>query len=87
MRFVMRKLWELKLQIHMIEKECAQLIDVIGHTLMVDLHLEGIITRLLFIYVCALRGYNYEIVVYLRVCTWRYNYEIVVYLRVCTWRI
>ena len=31
MRFVVRKLWDLKLQIHMIEKEDAQLTDVIGH--------------------------------------------------------
>ena len=55
LRFVVRKWWDLKLQIHMIEKEDAQLIDVIGHiiTLMLDLHLAGIITRLLFIYVCA----------------------------------
>ena len=47
MRFVVRKLCDLMLQIHMI--------DVIGHiiTLMLDLDLEGIITRLLFIYVCA----------------------------------
>ena len=55
MRFVVRKLWDLKLQIHMIKKEDAQLIGVIGHiiTLMLDLHFEGIITRLLFIYVCV----------------------------------
>ena len=41
MRFVVRKLWDLKLQIHMIEKEDAQLTYVIGHiiTLMLDLHL------------------------------------------------
>ena len=53
MRFVVRKLWDLKLQIHMIEKEDAQLSDVIGHviSLMLDLHLEGIITRSLFVYV------------------------------------
>ena len=46
MRFVVRKLWYLKLQIHMIEKEDAQLTDVIGHiiTLRLDLHLEAIIT-------------------------------------------
>ena len=39
-RFVVRKLWDLKLQIHMIEKEDAQLTNVIGHiiTLMLDLH-------------------------------------------------
>ena len=55
MRFIVRKLWDLKLQIHMIEKEDAQLTDVIGHiiTLMLDLHLEGIITRSLFVYVCV----------------------------------
>ena len=55
MRFVVRKLWDLKLQIHMIEKEDAQLTDFIRHisTLMLDLHLEGIITRSLFIYVCV----------------------------------
>ena len=48
MWFVVGKLWDLKLQIHMIEKECAQLTDVIGHviSLILDLHLEGIITRL-----------------------------------------
>ena len=45
MRFVVRKLWDLKLQIHMM------LLDTI--TLMLDLHLEGIITRSLFVYVCA----------------------------------
>ena len=50
MWFIVGKLWDLKLQIHMIEKEDAQLIDVI--TLMLDLHLEGIITRSLFLYVC-----------------------------------
>ena len=39
----------------MLEKEDAQLTDVIGHIimLMLDLHLEGIITRWLFIYVCV----------------------------------
>ena len=31
MRFAVRKLCDLKLQIHMIEKEDAQLTDVIGH--------------------------------------------------------
>ena len=55
MQFVVRKLWDLKLQIHMIEKEDAQLTDVIGHviTFMLDLHLGGIITRSLFVYVCV----------------------------------
>ena len=42
MRFLVRQLWDLKLQIHMIEKEHAQLTDAIGHiiTLMLDLHLR-----------------------------------------------
>ena len=55
MRFVVRKLLDLKLQIHIIEKENTQMTDVIGHiiTLMLDLHFEGIITRSLFIYVCV----------------------------------
>ena len=55
MRFIVAKLWDLKLQIHMIEKECAQLSDVIGHviSLMLHLYLEGIITRLLFVHVCT----------------------------------
>ena len=55
MQFVVRKLWDLKLQIKMIEKEDAPLTDVIGHiiTLMLDSHLEDIITRSLFVYVCA----------------------------------
>ena len=55
MRFVVRKLWDLKQQIHKIEREDAQLTDAIGHiiTSLLDLHLEGIITRSLFIYVCV----------------------------------
>ena len=59
MRFIVGKLWDLKLQIHMIEKECAQLSDVIGHviSLMLHLYLEGIITRSLFVYVCTHNGY------------------------------
>ena len=54
-RFIVRKLWDLKLQIHMIEKEGTQLSDVIGHiiTLMLHLYSEGIITRSLFVYVCT----------------------------------
>ena len=56
-RFIVRKLWDLKLQIHMIEKEGMQLSDVIGHviTLMLHLYSEGIITRSLFVYVCMSR--------------------------------
>ena len=55
MRFIVGKLWDLKLQIHMIEKEFAQLFDVIGHviSLMLHLYLEGIIARTLFVYVCT----------------------------------
>ena len=54
-RFIVRKLWDLKLQIHMIEKEGTQLPDVIGHviTLMLHLYSDGIITRSLFVYVCT----------------------------------
>ena len=54
-RFIVRKLWDLKLQIHMIAKEGTQLSDVIGHiiTLMLHLYSEGIITKSLFIYVCT----------------------------------
>ena len=32
-QFIVRKLWDLKLQIHMIGKEGAQLSDVIGHVI------------------------------------------------------
>ena len=46
-RFIARKLWDLTLQVHMIEKEGTQLSDVIGHVIKMMLHLysEGIITR------------------------------------------
>ena len=40
MRFIVGKLWDLKLQIHMIEKECAQLSDVIGHAISLMSHLS-----------------------------------------------
>ena len=54
-RFVVRKLWNLKLQIHTSEKEGAPLSGVIGHiiTLMLDLFSEGVITRSLFVCVCT----------------------------------
>ena len=54
MRFIVGKLWDLKLQIHLIEKEGTQLSDVIGHviTLMLHLYTEGIITTSMFVYVC-----------------------------------
>ena len=49
-RYIVRKLWDLKLQIHMIEKEDAQPSDAIGHiiTLMLDLYSEVILTRSLY---------------------------------------
>ena len=55
MRFIVGKLWDLKLQIYMLEKECAQLADVIGHVIawMLDLYLEDIIPRSLFVCVCV----------------------------------
>ena len=39
-RYIVRKLWELKLQIHKIEKEDVQPSDIIGRvtTLMLDLY-------------------------------------------------
>ena len=42
MRFIVGKLWDLKLQIHIIEKECVQLTNVVGHviSLMLDLYLS-----------------------------------------------
>ena len=49
MRFIVGKLWDLRLQIHMIEKECAHPTDVIS--LMLDLYLENVVTRSLFVYV------------------------------------
>ena len=42
-RYIVRRLWDLKLQIHMIEKEGTQKSDVIGHiiSLMLHLYLRG----------------------------------------------
>ena len=42
MRFIVGKSWDLKLQIHLLEKGCAQLAGVIAHiiSLMLDLYLE-----------------------------------------------
>ena len=55
MRFIVGMLLDLKLQIQVIEKECTQLSDVIGHVISLMLHLfsESIITRSLFVYVCT----------------------------------
>ena len=68
-RFVVRQLWNLKLQIHMIDKECAQLCDVIGHfiTLMLDLFSEGVITRSLFVCTCA---FVYKMIATVAVAQW-----------------
>ena len=60
-RYIVRKLWDLKLHIHMIEKEGTQLYDVIGHVITLILHL------------CVLRGYNCKIVVCLRVYVFAYE--------------
>ena len=53
MRFIVGKSWDLKLQILMLEKVCAQLLDVIGHviSLMLDLYTEDIIPR--SVYLCV----------------------------------
>ena len=59
-RFIVRKLLDLKLQIHMIEKEGTQLSDVIGH----------VITLMLCLYST---GYNYKIIVCLRVYAFVYK--------------
>ena len=57
MRYVVRKLFDLKLQMHAIEAEPSLPLpaDVIEHTiaLMSDLHSEGILSRSLFISVCT----------------------------------
>ena len=47
-RYIVRKLWELKLQIHKIEKESTQI-------LMLPLYSEGVITRSLFVYLCCVQ--------------------------------
>ena len=57
MRYVVRKLFELKLQIHAIESEPSLPLpaNVIEHTiaLMLDLYSEGILPRSQFISVCT----------------------------------
>ena len=59
-RFIVRNLWDLRLQIHMIEKECTQISDVIWTCYHVD---DAVV----------LRGYNYKIVVRLRVYAFVYE--------------
>ena len=54
MRFIVGKSWDLKLQIHLLEKGCAQLADIIAHiSLMLDLYLEDVIPKSLFVCVCT----------------------------------
>ena len=49
------KVMGLKLQIHLLEKGCTQLADVIAHviSLMLDLYLEDVIPKSLFVCVCS----------------------------------
>ena len=51
MRFIVEKSWDLKLQIHLLEKGCTLLADVIAHviSLMLDLYLEDVIPKSLFV--------------------------------------
>ena len=55
MHFIVGKSWDLKLQIHLLEKGCAQLVDVISRiiSLMLDLYLEDVIPKSLFVCVCT----------------------------------
>ena len=55
MRFVVGKSWDLKLQIHLLEKGCTQLAGVIAHiiSLMLYLYLEDVIPKSLFVCVCS----------------------------------
>ena len=45
----------MKLQIHLLEKGCTQLADVIVHviSLMLDLYLEDVVPKSLFVCVCS----------------------------------
>ena len=54
MRFIGGMPWGLKLQIHLLEKGCTQLADIIAHiSLMLDLYLEDVIPKSLFVCVCV----------------------------------
>ena len=50
MRFIVGKSWDLKLQIHLLEKGCAQLADIIAH---ISLMLEDVIPKSVFVTVCT----------------------------------
>ena len=54
-RFIVGKSWDFKLQIHLLEKWCAQLVDIIAHiiSLVLDLYLEDVIPKSLFVCVCT----------------------------------
>ena len=54
MIFIVGKSWDLKLQIHMVEKECSQPAGVIACviSLMLDLYFDDIIPKSLFVCVC-----------------------------------
>ena len=51
MRFIVGKPWDLKLQIHLLEKGCTQLADVIAH--IISLMLEDVLPKSLFVCVCS----------------------------------
>ena len=55
MRFIVGKSWDLKLPIHLLEKGCAQLADIIALiiSLMLDLYLEDAVPKSLFVCVCS----------------------------------
>ena len=55
MRLIVGKSRDLKLQIHLLEKRCTQLAGVIAHviSLILDLDLENVIPKSLFVCVCS----------------------------------
>ena len=55
MRFMVGKSWDLKLQIHLLEKGCTKLAGFIAHiiSLMLDLFLEDVIPKSVFVGVCS----------------------------------
>ena len=59
MRFIVEKSWDLKLQIHLLEKGCTQLTGVIAHiiSLMLDLYLEDVIPKfqIVSVYSCTMQ--------------------------------
>ena len=53
MRFIVGKSWDLKLQIHLLEKGWAQLAGVIAQIISLMLDLEDVIPKSLFVCVCS----------------------------------